>query len=1033
MKFLVLCLCLPLLAYGQQPPKRTPMTLQELGIEVKGASREVAYTNKEAGVFYTETNASHRSAWQGWRVMSREIMEDYSVEIDGVELRRSDIVRAVVYPHQIVREYANGVRETVTLLDFVNAIWIEIDSVRGDHIAVRPIFSDLHSADDFTLKTLNGGLMIGRNGHLAPTPAERYPGWIAVSILPASEFALSIYEGKEYGRNFSPAALRSGLRSTGFAAVIAAGDSAEAAADLASSIVGNYKTKEPVSGRKKRIEQLLNRSYLRTGNGPLDKALAWARVSLDALIMNQTKKGIFAGLPWFDDYWGRDSFISLPGATLVTGNFADAKSILRSFAEWQDTLPTSPTYGRIPNTVTTNSISYNSADGTPRFVRALGEYIRYSGDTTFAKEMYRVVSRSIEGTLKYHADRNYFLTHGDAETWMDAVGPRGGWSPRGNRADDVQALWYDELRVGAELARMAGAGGPERESADRWSRISDTLAANFNRQFLRAGGGEVYDHLRPGGAPDLRMRPNQLFAIGLVRDETVRRTVFENVTRELVYSHGVATLSQEDEDFHPYHHYPPFYVPDEAYHNGIVWPWLAGRWIDLAASYGLSNTAFEVTGNMSHQLLDRGAVGTLSELLDAAPRPGQTEPSLSGAYSQAWSLAEFVRSFYQAYLGVEADAPGSTLTLKPRLPSAIPHADFDAVIGSSTVAVGYEAEPGSFSITLSSQPKAANLNVVVYPPVEFATVRNDLPAGSTGMSDLLLRGIRTQLPPGGSIQLKIDKNGVTQADGSGTSRLPEKDSISVPDPRRFAGLKLASPLVRPWLKALRPPPYPLLTLADIKPKDPSAVNLYDAADPEGDDTGPGTYTYPKTPSLKPGSLDIVHFSVSADKSNLYFRLQFRELSDPGWHPEYGFQLTYAAIAIDKDGKPGSGQTKVGMNSKYTFSKDFGFEEIIYVGGGIRIEDSKGKVLAEYMPAPGDERDPLGNAGTKTIQFGIPQRILGSPQAKWRYAVLIGAQDDHGGAGIGDFRSVEAVAGEWVGGGKPKPDDPNVYDVLLPKK
>src|SRR5438552_259727 len=108
MKFLILLVSLPFLASGQQPPKRTPVTLEELAIEVKGASREVAYTNKQAGVFYTETNAPHRSAWQGWRVMSREIMEDYSLEIDGVELRRSDIVRAVVYPHQLVREYANG-------------------------------------------------------------------------------------------------------------------------------------------------------------------------------------------------------------------------------------------------------------------------------------------------------------------------------------------------------------------------------------------------------------------------------------------------------------------------------------------------------------------------------------------------------------------------------------------------------------------------------------------------------------------------------------------------------------------------------------------------------------------------------------------------------------------------------------------------------------------------------------------------------------------------------------------------------------
>jgi amylo-alpha-1,6-glucosidase/glucodextranase-like protein len=1033
MKFLVLCICLPLLAHGQEQVKRRPFTMDELAIEVKGASREVAYTNKAAGVFYTETNATHRSAWQGWRVMSREIMEDYAIEVNGVPLLRSDIVRAMVYPHQLVREYANGVREKITMLDSVNALFLQFDRVPLGQIAVRPIFSDLHGPGDVTLKAHRGTLMIGRNDHLSTSPGARYPGWIALSVLPGSEFGLSIYEEKEFGRNYSPAALRSGLRSTIFSFVIAAGDSSAGAAATADAIFQQYGPDGPIAGRRSRIERVANSSYLRTDNPPLDKAICWAKVSLDALIMNQSKKGIFAGLPWFDDYWGRDSFISLPGATLVTGNFSNAKSILRSFAEWQDTLPASPTFGRIPNTVTTSSISYNSVDGTPRFVRALGEYVRYSGDTSFAREMYPVVKRSIEGTLKYHVDGNNFLTHGDAETWMDAAGSRGAWSPRGNRANDVQALWYDELREGAVLAGMMGPGQSDQRDADSWTRISDTLASNFNNLFLRPGGGALYDHLRSDGTPDLRMRPNQLFAVELIRDENLRREVFEHVTKELVYSHGVATLSQDDEDFHPYHHYPPYYVPDEAYHNGIVWPWLAGRWIDLAAAYGLSNTAYEVTENMTHQLLDRGAVGTLSELLDAAPRSGQSEPNLSGAYSQAWSLAEFIRSFYQSYLGVEIDAPRSTLTLRPRLPSAIGHADFDVAVGSSSVAVGYDREAGKFGITVSSRPGRGNLNIVVIPPVEFGTPRNDLSSGASAASDLLLRGVRTQLLSGDSIHLEIDKNGVIREDSHGAAHLPETDTAIVPDSHRFAGLRLATPLVRPGLKALRPPPYPLLTLADIKATNPSAVKLYDAPDPQGDDTGRSRYTYPQTQSLKPGSLDLTHVTVSSDQENLYVRLQFRDLSDPGWHPEYGFQLTYAAIAIDKDRKTGSGETKVGMNSHYLLKRDFGFEEIIYVGGGVRVDDSKGKILAEYIPAPGDESNPLGNISTKTIEFALPLKIVGTPQPLWRYAVLVGAQDDHGGAGIGEFRNVEAVAGEWVGGGKVKRDDPNVYDELLPPK
>jgi carbohydrate-binding DOMON domain-containing protein len=188
-----------------------------------------------------------------------------------------------------------------------------------------------------------------------------------------------------------------------------------------------------------------------------------------------------------------------------------------------------------------------------------------------------------------------------------------------------------------------------------------------------------------------------------------------------------------------------------------------------------------------------------------------------------------------------------------------------------------------------------------------------------------------------------------------------------------------------------------------------------------------------TPSLEPGSLDITNFSVALDDKNIYFSLRFRNLSNPGWHPEYGFQLTYGAIAVDKDGKQSSGQVLVGRNAKFVLNKMDAFENIIYFGGGISLENASGDILAEYRPVSGDEKNPLGSVETKTVSFAIPLEILGKPSPRWKYTVLVGAQDDHGGAGIGEFRNVAANASEWVGGGKKKPDDPNVYDVILPKK
>ncbi|MEK6650755.1 MAG: glucodextranase DOMON-like domain-containing protein, partial [Bacteroidota bacterium] len=187
---------------------------------------------------------------------------------------------------------------------------------------------------------------------------------------------------------------------------------------------------------------------------------------------------------------------------------------------------------------------------------------------------------------------------------------------------------------------------------------------------------------------------------------------------------------------------------------------------------------------------------------------------------------------------------------------------------------------------------------------------------------------------------------------------------------------------------------------------------------------------PATPQLRAGSLDLTRFQVAADDAVVRFTLTFRALSDPGWHPEYGFQLTYAAIAIDTDRTPGSGQRTVGRNASVKLSPERAFERIVYVGGGVRVEDGKGTVVAEYLPVESDARSPLGIASTGTLAFSLPVSMVGSPTATWRYTILIGAQDDHGGAGIGDFRAVQRTVGEWHGGGRRATADPNIYDVLL---
>ncbi len=715
-------------------------------------------------------------------------------------------------------------------------------------------------------------------------------------------------------------------------------------------------------------------------------------------------------MPWFNNYWGRDTFISLPGACLVTGHFTEAKQILRSFAEFQQRDSTSSDYGRIPNIVTTTDKAYNTADGTPRFVMMAREYIERSGDSAFVIEAYPVILRSIEGTLKYHSDSSGYLVHSDAETWMDAVGPDGPWSPRGNRANDIQALWAQQLDAGIWFATQLG----DAASAKRWDYVLTTLKANFARDFIVEG--RVVDHLNTDGSNDNQLRPNQIFTSYLLNEET-RARVLQTVTGKLTYTYGVASLSQEEENFHPYHQFSA-YPKDAAYHNGTVWTWLQGGVISELCHFGLRELAWQITANSMNQILHRGAVGTQSELLDGVPKPGKQEPDMSGTFSQAWNLAEFIRNFYDDYLGIRLTRFNHTLVLRPMLPQSL--GKVRASINLDGRSVPIEIDPKTKRYTINGQ---------------------NLRLGGKGILETRSMGgdIKTTvftINPKTVTKLEFSNDSVTVWNGkskltSVTSTAPGPDYSSVLHP-----LRLAEPKISAGLKSLKGPEYPLLSNAQIKSTNPAAVKLHDVADPIGDETGVGasgealgSYSYPKNPFFVPGCLDITGFSVSYDSVMAFFSMKFRALSNPGWHPEYGFQLTYVAIAIDQDGKPNSGTRAIPRNASFTLSEYNGFEKLILVGGGIQLVNADGKILAAYIPEASDIANPLGNTETSTVSFAIPLSYLGRPDEHWRFTVLVGGQDDHGGSGLGEFRTVNAEAGDWNGGGRKAPSDSNVYDIL----
>jgi carbohydrate-binding DOMON domain-containing protein len=135
----------------------------------------------------------------------------------------------------------------------------------------------------------------------------------------------------------------------------------------------------------------------------------------------------------------------------------------------------------------------------------------------------------------------------------------------------------------------------------------------------------------------------------------------------------------------------------------------------------------------------------------------------------------------------------------------------------------------------------------------------------------------------------------------------------------------------------------------------------------------------------------------------------------------------AAIAVNT----GSGtQRNVGINSDFVLDSASAYNRLIVVGGGIRVLNENGSILCEYIPKQEDSVSPLGNTRSSSIEFALPLEYLGTPGPHWKMTILVGGQDDHGGAGIGEFRSVEKGMSEWLGGGKTRPNDSNVFDVMI---
>jgi len=400
---------------------------------------------------------------------------------------------------------------------------------------------------------------------------------------------------------------------------------------------------EAVSLRRARMEKLAD------SLGPdSDEFSRYLAVASDAFVVRRHFPNlppswtILAGYHWFAD-WGRDAFIALPGLLLCTKRYAQAREVFATFAE-------NISDGMVPNRFDYYSTlaHYNSIDASLWFIIAAERYVEATGDMTFWRQtllpaIQKILRSYQEGTrFDIHADADGLLTGGSYNTqltWMDVKLGDEAVTPRHGKCVEINALWHSAHRILAERCRKI-----DPQLAEQAAGRAEIIAQAFNKAFWCGQGGYLYDCL-PDGQADPTIRPNQILAVSLPYSPLPtdrQKAVVRIVTERLLTPMGLRTLDPADPRYRRCYG-GSWESRDRAYHQGTVWAWLMGPFIEAYLKvekfkpFPLAQASKWLDGFNQH--LRTAGVGYVSEIFD-----GDEPHSPRGCIAQAWSVGEVLRA-----------------------------------------------------------------------------------------------------------------------------------------------------------------------------------------------------------------------------------------------------------------------------------------------------------------------------------------------------------------------------------------------------
>ena len=384
-------------------------------------------------------------------------------------------------------------------------------------------------------------------------------------------------------------------------------------------------------------------------------------IASDNFIVNRPRFNlhtIIAGYPWFLD-WGRDSMIAFEGLVLIPRRFDTAREILETFVR-------DIKFGLVPNGYSgfDNRPLYNSVDASLLLFEQVKKFLKYTNDNKFIKgKIYRKLKDVIasyktgidfdDNNIKL--DKDNLISSGTEQTqntWMDAKFLNIPATPRNGKVVEVNALWYNALKIMEELSEKYEG----KEIAKEYAEMAEKTKKSFNEKFYNKRRKALYDVLG-----DSKIRPNQLFSMSLTYPvidcySEIAKEIFDTVTKKLLNNYGLKTLAKGEKNYIDVYEGDGF-KRDMSYHQGITWPWLLGLYYDSLKNiikaqknktekkeYEEKLEKFiETTRKTFLKAIDEdGVIGSIAELYDSK------KPQLpKGALAQAWSVSEVYRIILQ--------------------------------------------------------------------------------------------------------------------------------------------------------------------------------------------------------------------------------------------------------------------------------------------------------------------------------------------------------------------------------------------------